>query len=71
MHAFTINGTVELSDGTKLIRARNPWGKETYKGPWGDYNNEDWRWTAEFKEKANFINADDGLWWTTAEIYHE
>jgi len=45
MHAFTINGTKQLSDGTKLIRIRNPWGSETYKGPFSDKGEDDERWT--------------------------
>ena len=41
-HAFTINGTVKLGDGTKLVRIRNPWGSEYYKGPWSDQSD---KWT--------------------------
>ena len=40
-HAFTILGTVKLSDDTKLVKVRNPWGKEKYAGPWSDESN-DW-----------------------------
>ena len=66
-HAFTVNGTVVLSDGTKLIQIRNPWGSEKYWGKWSD---GDSRWTAEHTQKAGQVIADDGLWWIDAESYH-
>ena len=67
-HAFTVNGTVELSNGEKLIQIRNPWGSEKYSGPWSDY---DWNWTEEYKQEAGQVIADDGLWWIDAKNYHE
>jgi len=38
MHAYACLGTVQLSDGTKLVKMRNPWGHELYSGPWSDYS---------------------------------
>ena len=67
-HAFTINDTVKLSDGTKLIQIRNPWGSEKYWGPWSD---RDDRWTEDFKKEAGLVVSDDGLWWIDAFNYHE
>ena len=34
-HAYTVAGTVILPDKTKLIKARNPWGKDAYIGRYG------------------------------------
>ena len=35
-HAYTVLGTIELDDGTKLLKIRNPWGSESYTGDWSD-----------------------------------
>ena len=47
-HAYTVLGVVEVTDSrgqkTRLVKMRNPWGKETYKGPWCDSCHE---WSAE------------------------
>ena len=66
MHAFTINGTVKLSDGTKLIKIRNPWGSEWYEGPWSDSGN---KWTEKYKEEAGYVDSDDGLWFISDSEY--
>lgn len=45
--------------GNKLVKARNPWGKESYVGPWSD---EDARWTKELLQEVNHsLNKEDGL----------
>lgn len=38
----------------------NPWGSEKYNGPW---NNNDSRWTPEYKRQVNLVVADDGIFW--------
>lgn len=43
MHAYTMLDTLTLSNGQRLIKMRNPWGSETYNGPWGD---DSAKWTA-------------------------
>ena len=35
-HIYTFLKVVELSDGTKLVQLRNPYGIEGYYGPWSD-----------------------------------
>lgn len=39
-HAYTILGVQELKAGGnvvhRLLKMRNPWGKERYEGPWND-----------------------------------
>lgn len=64
-HAYTLVDTVELEDKKngemlKLIKMRNPWGKEKYVGPWSD---EDDRWTDDLKAQTNHTSADDGIFW--------
>lgn len=35
-HAYSVLGVKTLSNGTRLIKVRNPWGSERYSGPWSD-----------------------------------
>lgn len=35
-HAYTVLSVLTLSDGTQLLKIRNPWGTENYNGPWSD-----------------------------------
>jgi hypothetical protein len=41
-HAYTVLGTVKLSNGEKLVKMRNPWGVEKWKGAWSDHS---YKWT--------------------------
>lgn len=45
---------------------RNPWGKETYTGPWGD---DDKRWTPELREKVGSVKANDGIFFYPADEF--
>lgn len=54
-HAFTVLGAKKLKDGTKLIKMRNPWGKETYKGSWSDTDTTNWT-AAHLKEVGHTLN---------------
>jgi len=69
-HAFTVPATLQLNDGTKLIQVRNPWGKETYDGDWSDTSD---KWTEAIKQEVGdkYTRKDDGVWWISAEDYHE
>ena len=67
-HAYTVLGTVRLSDETKLYKIRNPWGSETYHGDWSD-NSE--KWTEQFKQEAGHVSRDDGIWFMNARDFHE
>ena len=42
-HAYTLLST-HMVAGNKLLKVRNPHGREAYVGPWSD---EDARWTPE------------------------
>lgn len=69
-HAYTILGVQELKAGDvtlhKLIKMRNPWGKEHYTGPWND---DDERWTESFKNQAKLVKANDGIFFMDIESY--
>ena len=45
-HAYTILGVKELSNGVRLLKLRNPWGKENYKGDWADDSD---KWTDDLR----------------------
>jgi hypothetical protein len=40
-HAYTVLGTAEYK-GEKLVKMRNPWGSECYKGKWSDKDGVKW-----------------------------
>ena len=69
-HAYTVQGVVEVTDAagvtTKLVRLRNPWGSEKYKGPWCDSCAE---WTAETEEQAGLMRSNDGVFFIPIDIY--
>ena len=67
-HAYTVLKTVQLSDGTKLIRVRNPLRYDCYYGEWGD---DSTKWTEQFKQEAGYVEADDGMFFMNARDYHE
>ena len=56
-HAFTVLGPKLLSNGAKLIKIRNPWGAETYKG---DYSDKSAKWTPALRAEAGSTIANDG-----------
>lgn len=59
-HAYTILGVVELSAGPRLVKLRNPWGSEKWRGRWSD-SSDLWNATPNAKTEANFTEADDGI----------
>ena len=66
-HAYTVLGTKLLSDGTKLVKMRNPWGKEDYKDKFSDKSAE---WTpARRKEVGDYKKANDGVFYMPIDIY--
>jgi hypothetical protein len=75
-HAYTVLGTeeVELTDGSKqrLIKLRNPWQRENYKGPFSDVS-EDWaRVSTSEKERIGFgANKYDGIFYMPPESFKE
>lgn len=45
---------------------RNPWGRETYTGPWSD---NDSRWTAAYREQLGHKVANDGVFYMDVATY--
>ena len=69
-HAYTVLGVVEVTDSrgrkTRLVKMRNPWGKETYKGPWCDSCHE---WSEETEQQAGLMKSDDGVFFMPINYY--
>lgn len=64
-HAYGIMDGVTLGS-TKLIKVRNPWGKEKYTGAWNDHDS---RWTDAYKRQVNLQPGDDGIFYMPFNIY--
>lgn len=68
-HAYTVLGTETLSNGTRLVKIRNPWGVEGYKGDWSDTSD---KWTAADKKKVGLVNnKKDGIFFMAVEDFHK
>jgi calpain-15 len=61
-HAYAILGAYELSDGTKLVKTANPWGRDVYRGDWSDNSP---LWTEKFKEEVSHEEESDGVFFQT------
>jgi calpain-15 len=51
---------VHEEDNEKLIKLRNPWGKESWTGEWSPKSE---KWTDELRKKLNYYSSekDDGI----------
>jgi hypothetical protein len=58
-HAYTLIGVAEYNK-IKLVKIRNPWGAEEYKGPWSDKSSE---WTTDARTALGSVVKDDGIFW--------
>ena len=59
-HAYSMLGAVTVN-GDKLLKMRNPWGREKYTGP---YSDNDSRWSSSAKQQAGYTpGGDDGTFY--------
>ena len=65
-HAYSILAKVELSDGTRLLKLRNPWGAEQYSGDWSD---ESGLWTQWAREEVGSNIANDGIFFMDLDSF--
>ena len=58
-HAYTVQGVKKLSNGARLVKLRNPWGDDSWKGDYG-YNSK--KWTPELAAEVteNVKDKNDG-----------
>ena len=65
-HSYGFMGTLQLSNGVKLAKLRNPWASNEYNGTWGD---QDPQWTAELLKEAGHVKGDDGVFFMPFNLY--
>ena len=67
-HAYPILGTAVLSrNGTRLIKLRNPWSIEYYKGPYSDLSDE---LTQLDREELDHEDSNEGIFLIRIEEYY-
>lgn len=68
-HAYVALSAIELSNGARLVKLRNPWGEEGYSC---DYSDDSHHWTPELKKEAGAKQKpeDDGIFFMTIENYY-
>lgn len=63
LHAYSIMDAVEMK-GKRLLKVRNPWGSDEWRGAWSDGAEE---WTVEWMQALNHKFGDDGMFWISYE----
>ena len=70
-HAYSLLEVTPLITDQKikvrLLKLRNPWGFEEWKGAWSDSDNNNW--TDDLKQKLNYEAKDDGVFFIEFEDY--
>lgn len=66
-HAYSVTAIETLSDGTRLVRIRNPWGTVEWTGGWSDTSTR-WNRFPEDKERL-FNKSDDGEFWMSMQDF--
>lgn len=67
-HIYSVIGTAEI-DGHKLLKVRNPAGRELYSGPWSDRDTENW--TAARRAQLGQDKGDDGFFFMDLDSFIE
>ena len=67
-HAYTVLKAIQLSSGERLVKVRNPVGKETYTCDFGDDSS---KWTPRKRAEAGASreSANEGIFFMTVEDY--
>lgn len=71
-HAYSLLGASEVTDPktgqpARLLKVRNPWGKEQYRGAWSDKDTQ--RWTPAMKKQLGHGLADDGIFFVPLSTF--
>ncbi len=69
-HAYVVLSAIELSNGDKVVKMRNPWGYERYTC---DYADDSDKWTPELRKEAGMTETvkNDGLFCMTLSDYYD
>ncbi|XP_066293758.1 calpain-9-like [Branchiostoma lanceolatum] len=65
-HAYTITGVAKIRNfgkTHKLLRIRNPWGRQEWTGAWSDGSPEWQRMPGDVLQRLGYENKDDGEFW--------
>lgn len=66
-HAYAILDVVEF-EKERLVQLKNPHGQHGVE--WnGDWSDSSFKWTKLFKQKLNFQDSDDGIFWMSFEDF--
>ena len=65
-HAYTVMSTKKLTNGKRLVKIRNPWGIEGYKGSYSDNSP---LWDPQSKKEAGMETKNDGIFFVDIETY--
>lgn len=66
-HVYSVLGLFELPTGDKLIKLRNPWGDNEWKGAWSDLSP---KWTEDLMKLVDHKpNSHDGVFWMDLQDY--
>ena len=55
-HAYTLLSAIELSNGARIVKMRNPWGVDSWKG---DYSYKSNKWTDSIMAEVGDHTLDD------------
>ena len=66
-HAYTILGAKKLSTGDRLLKIRNPHGRDAYTGDWSDSSA---KWTEALRKEAGQESGNDGVFWMEVGRMH-
>jgi len=72
MHAYSLLSAHEVThkgSSLKLMKLRNPWGRQEWNGAWSDKSQEWKDATDDLKKELNFRDADDGIFFMTFEDF--
>lgn len=70
-HAYSVFGAYTLSNGTKLIKVRNPHGKDSYTGAWSDSDTKSWDSIPAAEKNELYVNdEDDGVFFMEYGTYY-
>ena len=69
-HAYTVIGVTDAVPGARLVKLRNPWGTEKYKGPYCDDCKEWNDVSQDVKDTLQFTQANDGIFYIPLADYH-
>lgn len=60
-----VNSEVDGAE-IKLLKIRNPWSKEYFKGEWSDSSS---KWTADLLDEVDHEKDNDGVYYMSLEYF--